>query len=67
MGWVKVNKLKLDPDIAENLWVSGKADQGQKISPVLDMVILPLKSQVCSLGELLETEVLLENGTATGT
>ena len=54
MEWVRVNKLKLNPEKIKVLLVSKMADQGTMKQPVLDRVTLPLKTQVCSLGEILD-------------
>ena len=52
MGWIRANKLKLNPDKTEVLLVSQKADERIGIILVLDGVTLPLTIQVCSLGVL---------------
>ena len=54
MGWMRANKLKLNPEKKEVLLVSCKGDKEIGILPVLNGVTLPLKTQVCSLGVLLD-------------
>uniref|UniRef100_A0A803TS28 Reverse transcriptase domain-containing protein n=1 Tax=Anolis carolinensis TaxID=28377 RepID=A0A803TS28_ANOCA len=58
--WMRVNKLKLNPDKTEVLLVSRKAEQGIGLQPELDGVALPLKAQVRSLGVLLDSSLSLE-------
>uniref|UniRef100_A0A803TWJ5 Reverse transcriptase domain-containing protein n=1 Tax=Anolis carolinensis TaxID=28377 RepID=A0A803TWJ5_ANOCA len=58
--WMRANKLKLNPDKTEVLLVSHKAEQGTGLQPVLDGVTLPLKTQVHSLGVLLDSSLSLE-------
>uniref|UniRef100_A0A803TVM8 Reverse transcriptase domain-containing protein n=1 Tax=Anolis carolinensis TaxID=28377 RepID=A0A803TVM8_ANOCA len=58
--WMRVNKLKLNPDKTEVHLVSRKAEQGIGLQPVLDGVALPLKAQVRSLGVLLDSSLSLE-------
>uniref|UniRef100_A0A803TL80 Reverse transcriptase domain-containing protein n=1 Tax=Anolis carolinensis TaxID=28377 RepID=A0A803TL80_ANOCA len=58
--WMRANKLKLNPDKTEVLLVSRKAEQGIGLQPVLDGVALPLKTQVRSLGVLLDSSLSLE-------
>ena len=53
MGWVRVNKLKLNQDKTEVLLVSHEADQGIGTQPVLDGAALPLKTQARSSGDML--------------
>lgn len=48
MGWTKVNKLDINPDKAEVLWVSRKENHGLKFSLDLGRVILSLKKQLHS-------------------
>ena len=52
-GWMRVNKLKLNPGKTEVLLVNLKADEGIGMQPVLDRVIYPLKKQVCGWGVVL--------------
>nr|XP_060621478.1 uncharacterized protein LOC132768982 [Anolis sagrei ordinatus]XP_060621479.1 uncharacterized protein LOC132768982 [Anolis sagrei ordinatus]XP_060621480.1 uncharacterized protein LOC132768982 [Anolis sagrei ordinatus] len=54
------NKLKINPDKTEVLLVDRKPDWGVGWQPVLDGVTLPLKSQVRSLGVLLDSSLTLE-------
>ncbi|XP_015274014.1 PREDICTED: uncharacterized protein LOC107116590 [Gekko japonicus] len=63
-GWMRVNKLKLNPDKTDFLRVSRKVDQGLRMSPVSEGVILPFKRQVHSLGVLLDIAVTFENSVA---
>uniref|UniRef100_A0A803SSU4 Reverse transcriptase domain-containing protein n=2 Tax=Anolis carolinensis TaxID=28377 RepID=A0A803SSU4_ANOCA len=58
--WMRANKLKLNPDKTEVLLVSRRAEQGIGLQPVLDGVALPLKTQVRSLGVLLDSSLSLE-------
>ena len=48
MGWMRANKLKVNPDKTEVLLVSWKADEGIGILLVLDGVIFPLKPRSAS-------------------
>uniref|UniRef100_A0A803SSM3 Reverse transcriptase domain-containing protein n=1 Tax=Anolis carolinensis TaxID=28377 RepID=A0A803SSM3_ANOCA len=59
-AWMRVNKLRLNPDKTEVLQVSRKSDRGIGWQPVLDGVTLPLKAQVRSLGVLLNSGLTLE-------
>uniref|UniRef100_A0A803THC7 Reverse transcriptase domain-containing protein n=1 Tax=Anolis carolinensis TaxID=28377 RepID=A0A803THC7_ANOCA len=58
--WMRANKLKLNPDKMEVLLVSRKAKQGIGLQPVLAGVALPLKTQVRSLGVMLDSSLSLE-------
>uniref|UniRef100_A0A803TWG0 Reverse transcriptase domain-containing protein n=1 Tax=Anolis carolinensis TaxID=28377 RepID=A0A803TWG0_ANOCA len=60
LAWMRVNKLRLNPDKTEVLQVSRTSDRGIGWQPVLDGVALPLKAQVCSLGVLLDSGLTLE-------
>ena len=60
MGWRRANKLKFNPDKTEVLLFIQKADEGIGILPVLDGVTLPLKTQVHSLGMLLDSSLSLD-------
>uniref|UniRef100_A0A803SUT5 Reverse transcriptase domain-containing protein n=1 Tax=Anolis carolinensis TaxID=28377 RepID=A0A803SUT5_ANOCA len=60
LAWMRVNKLRLNPDKTEVLQVSRKSDRGIRWQPVLDGVALPLKAQVRSLGVLLDSGLTLE-------
>uniref|UniRef100_A0A803SUK8 Reverse transcriptase domain-containing protein n=1 Tax=Anolis carolinensis TaxID=28377 RepID=A0A803SUK8_ANOCA len=60
MGWMRANKLKLNPDKTEVLQVSRMSDRGIGWLPVLDGVALSLKAQVCSLGVLLDSALTLD-------
>ncbi|XP_053155745.1 uncharacterized protein LOC128346445 [Hemicordylus capensis] len=50
MDWMKVNKLRLNPDKTEVLLVGCSSAWVNDVQPVLDGVALPLKDQVHSLG-----------------
>uniref|UniRef100_A0A803T733 Reverse transcriptase domain-containing protein n=1 Tax=Anolis carolinensis TaxID=28377 RepID=A0A803T733_ANOCA len=58
--WMRRNKLRINPDKTEALLVSCASDRGIGWQPVLDGVALPLKSQVRSLGVLLDSALTLE-------
>ncbi|XP_062822834.1 uncharacterized protein LOC100554203 isoform X4 [Anolis carolinensis] len=58
--WMRRNKLRINPDKTEALLVSRSSDWGIGWQPVLDGVALPLKSQVRSLGVLLDSVLMLE-------
>uniref|UniRef100_A0A803TWX8 Reverse transcriptase domain-containing protein n=1 Tax=Anolis carolinensis TaxID=28377 RepID=A0A803TWX8_ANOCA len=58
--WMRANKLKLSSDKTEVLLFSRKAEQGTGLQPMLDGVTLPLKTQVRSLGILLDSSLSLE-------
>uniref|UniRef100_A0A803SLJ1 Reverse transcriptase domain-containing protein n=1 Tax=Anolis carolinensis TaxID=28377 RepID=A0A803SLJ1_ANOCA len=58
--WMRRNKLRINPDKTEALLVSRSSDRGIGWQPVLDGVALPLKSQVRSLGVLLDSALTLE-------
>ncbi|KAF7239463.1 Structural maintenance of chromosomes protein 6, partial [Varanus komodoensis] len=60
MGWMKANKLKLNPDKMEILLVGGSGFGVGDLDLVLNGVALPLKDRVCSLGVLLDPELSLE-------
>uniref|UniRef100_A0A803TMD6 Reverse transcriptase domain-containing protein n=1 Tax=Anolis carolinensis TaxID=28377 RepID=A0A803TMD6_ANOCA len=60
MGWMRANKLKLNPDKTEVLQVSRMSDRGIGWLPVLDGAALPLKAQVRSLGVLLDSALTLD-------
>ncbi|KAF7239274.1 Inactive carboxypeptidase-like protein X2 [Varanus komodoensis] len=60
MGWMRANKLKLNPDKTEVLLVGGSSFGEGDLDLVLNGVALPLKDKVCSLGVLLDPELLLE-------
>ena len=54
MDWIKVNKLKLNPDKMEVLLVGASPDKLEGHFPALNGVTLPLRDRVCSLGVLLD-------------
>ncbi|KAF7248125.1 hypothetical protein EYD10_05844 [Varanus komodoensis] len=60
MGWMRANKLKLNPDKTEVLLVGGSGFGVGDLDLVLNGVALPLKDRVCSLGVLLDPELSLE-------
>ncbi|KAF7245399.1 RNA-directed DNA polymerase from mobile element jockey [Varanus komodoensis] len=60
MGWMRANKLKLNPDKTEVLLVGGSNSWVGDLDLVLNGVALPLKDRVCSLGVLLDLELTLE-------
>ncbi|KAF7248709.1 hypothetical protein EYD10_05509 [Varanus komodoensis] len=60
MGWMRANKLKLNPDKTEVLLV-GRSGFGEgDLDLVLNGVALPLRDKVRSLGVLLDPELSLE-------
>ncbi|KAF7252401.1 hypothetical protein EYD10_01895 [Varanus komodoensis] len=60
MGWMRANKLKLNPDKTEVLLV-GRSSFGEgELNLVLNGVALPLRDKVRSLGVLLDPELSLE-------
>ncbi|KAF7247172.1 Protein HEATR9 [Varanus komodoensis] len=60
MGWMRANKLKLNPDKTKVLLVGG-LDLGMgDLGLVLNGVALPLRDRVHSLGVLLDPELSLE-------
>ncbi|KAF7242586.1 Retrovirus-related Pol polyprotein from type-2 retrotransposable element R2DM [Varanus komodoensis] len=60
MGWMRANKLKLNPDKMEVLLVGDLGFRVSDLGPALDGVVLPLKDRVRSLGVLLDPELSLE-------
>ncbi|KAF7245648.1 Transcription factor SOX-6 [Varanus komodoensis] len=60
MGWIRANKLKLNPDKTEVLLVGDSSFWVSDLGPALDGVALPLKDRVHSLGVLLDLELSLE-------
>lgn len=56
---MRTNKLRLNPDKMEIFLVGQLSDPVAGISPVLDGVAAPLKVHVCSLGVLLNPQLLL--------
>ncbi|KAF7238001.1 RNA-directed DNA polymerase from mobile element jockey, partial [Varanus komodoensis] len=60
MGWMRANKLKLNPDKMEVLLVGGSGFGVGDFDLVLNGVALPLKDRVHSLGVLLDPELSLE-------
>ncbi|KAF7253476.1 RNA-directed DNA polymerase from mobile element jockey [Varanus komodoensis] len=60
MGWMRANKLKLNPDKTEVLLVGGSDFEMRDLGLVLNGVALPLRDSVRSLGVLLDPELSLE-------
>ncbi|KAF7234897.1 E3 ubiquitin-protein ligase TRIM21 [Varanus komodoensis] len=60
MGWMRANKLKLNPDKTEVLLVGGSGFGEGEFDLVLNGVALPLRDKVHSLGVLLDPELSLE-------
>ncbi|KAF7240380.1 Keratin, type II cytoskeletal 79 [Varanus komodoensis] len=60
MGWMRANKLKLNPDKMEVLLVGGSGFGEGGFDLVLNGVALPLRDKVRSLGVLLDPELSLE-------
>ena len=60
MAWMRVNKLKLNPDKMEVLLVGASLDRLEGHFPALNGVTLPLRDRVHSLGVLLDTSLTLE-------
>ena len=60
MDWMRVNKLRLNPDKLKVLLVGAPPDRLKGHFPALDKVALPLKDRVCSLGVLLDPGLTLE-------
>ncbi|KAF7249628.1 putative RNA-directed DNA polymerase from transposon BS [Varanus komodoensis] len=60
MGWMRANKLKLNPDKTEVLLVGGSGFGEGELNLVLNGVALPLRDRVRSLGVLLGPELSLD-------
>ncbi|KAF7253167.1 Xanthine dehydrogenase/oxidase [Varanus komodoensis] len=60
MGWMRANKLKLNPDKTEVLLVGGSGFGEGELNLVLNGVALPLRDKARSLGVLLDPELSLE-------
>ncbi|KAF7246206.1 NIPA-like protein 2 [Varanus komodoensis] len=60
MGWMRANKVKLNPDKTEVLLVGGLGFGEVELNLVLNGVALPLRDKVRSLGVLLDPELSLE-------
>ncbi|KAF7250944.1 RNA-directed DNA polymerase from mobile element jockey [Varanus komodoensis] len=60
MGWMRANKLKLNPDKMEVLLVGGSGFEEGDLDLVLNGVALPLRDKVHILGALLDPELSLE-------
>ena len=59
-GWIRVNKLKFNPDKMEVLLVGASPDRLEGHFPALNGVTLPLRDRVRSLGVLLDPSLTLE-------
>ena len=60
MDWMRVNKVRLNPDKSEVLLVGAPPNRLKGNFPALDGVTLPLKDRVHSLGVLLDPGLILE-------
>ncbi|KAF7235166.1 hypothetical protein EYD10_17982 [Varanus komodoensis] len=60
MGWMRANKLKLNPDKMEVLLVGGSSSWVGDLDLALNGVALPLKDRVLSLGVVLDPDLSLE-------
>lgn len=60
MGWIRAKKLMLNPDKIKVLWVGGSQVWELAVFPVLNVLALPLKEQVHSLGILLDPALLMK-------
>ena len=60
MDWMRVNKLKLNPDKTEVLLLGASPDRLEGNFPALNGVTLPLRDRVCSLGVFLDPGLALE-------
>ncbi|KAF7246159.1 putative RNA-directed DNA polymerase from transposon BS [Varanus komodoensis] len=60
MGWMRANKLKLNPDKTEVLLVGGSGFGEGGFDLVVNGIALPLRDKVRSLGVLLDPELSLE-------
>ena len=60
MDWMRVNKLKLNPDKMEVLLVGASPDRLEGHFPAMNGVALPLRHRVHSLGVLLDPSLTLE-------
>ncbi|KAF7239530.1 putative RNA-directed DNA polymerase from transposon BS [Varanus komodoensis] len=60
MGWMRANKLKLNPDKTDVLLVGGLAFGEGELNLVLNGVAFPLRDNFRSLGVLLDPELSLE-------
>ena len=60
VDWMRINKLKLNPEKMEILCVKGSQVQEIKGHPILSRVVLPQKAQVCYLGVLLDSSLSFE-------
>lgn len=60
MGWMRANKLTLNPDKMQVLLVTPNSPLGNDFTPVLDEIAFPFSAHVCSLEVLLDLALLLE-------
>ena len=60
MDWMRMNKMRLNPDKTGVLPVKRKANRRIGMQSVLDRVTLPLKTQVHSLGIFLHSVLSLD-------
>ncbi|XP_060124758.1 uncharacterized protein LOC132591228 [Zootoca vivipara] len=59
-GWMAANRLRLNPDKTEVLFVGDRRRAGVEDSLVLNGVTVPLKDQVRSLGVILDSQLSME-------
>uniref|UniRef100_A0A670J4S4 Reverse transcriptase domain-containing protein n=1 Tax=Podarcis muralis TaxID=64176 RepID=A0A670J4S4_PODMU len=59
-GWMAANRLRLNPDKTEVLFLGDRTRAGVEDSLVLNGVTVPLKDQVRSLGVILDSQLSME-------
>uniref|UniRef100_A0A670HMU9 Reverse transcriptase domain-containing protein n=1 Tax=Podarcis muralis TaxID=64176 RepID=A0A670HMU9_PODMU len=59
-GWMTANRLRLNPDKTEVLFLGDRRRAGVEDSLVLNGVTVPLKDQVRSLGVILDSQLSME-------
>ncbi|XP_053224964.1 uncharacterized protein LOC128403862 [Podarcis raffonei] len=59
-GWMAANRLRLNPDKTEVLFLGDRRQAGVEDSLVLNWVTVSLKDQVCSLGVILDSQLSME-------
>uniref|UniRef100_A0A670K1D9 Uncharacterized protein n=1 Tax=Podarcis muralis TaxID=64176 RepID=A0A670K1D9_PODMU len=59
-GWMAANRLRLNPDKTEGLFLGDRGRVGVEDSLVLNGVTVPLKDQVRSLGVILDAQLSME-------
>ena len=59
-GWMAANRLRLNPDKTEVLFLGDRRRAGVEDSLVLNGVTVPLKDQVRSLGVILDSQLSME-------